>query len=219
MPRQKYIAKDGESLPGVTSILFDGGSADPLMFWAWRLGSEGKHFKAESAHAMRIGTAAHALVENTLHGKQVTEVREVEDPPSDGEMVVAEKCHDQFLRWQSDMGFEMVKTEMALVSERHRFGGCFDALFRKGDELIICDWKTSKAIYQKSVEQNCAYTGLFEENYPKRKISRAMVVCIDKSGLTYKHQSLDRKGLEEGWDVFLKSLALYKAKKAFKRFC
>jgi len=77
----------------------------------------------------------------------------------------AQQGYENYLRWQDDNRIEIVYQEMELVSAKHLYGGCPDAIGRDSrGQLCILDWKTSNGVYQDYLVQIAAYVILWEEN-------------------------------------------------------
>ncbi len=168
-----YIDPDDGAIkvPGVTSV---GGMTpkDYLMYWAakeaaeaavsnWDIVSElikrdpqGATDYLKNAHrrksgaASDLGTAAHDLFERLARG-------EVVNPRS---VHVDVKRH---VRWFSEflqeVQPEFLFLEETVWSDTNRYAGSFDAIAKVDGEVVIIDWKTSKAIYDSVALQLSAY--------------------------------------------------------------
>jgi hypothetical protein len=204
MPTQPggYRTRDGKRVPSNTTIVGKWKAADPMMWWSWNLAYEplmqarallkrwqaGESFNGEVASFLSLpddtfdykaardkagdaGTCCHEQVECRIHSK-----------PFDASLYSAETLErarpafEAFEEWAKGSKLEVVETEKALVSEKHRFGGTLDAMAIQG-KLSLLDWKTSNAIYGDYLVQLAGYAILWEENYPDRPIEGGFHLC------------------------------------------
>ena len=147
MPKNIYTTKGGTLVPGVTTIINQLDKPN-LVQWAWKLGKEGKDWKAERDSAGDIGTLVHELVLAHLSGEVVL--------LSDKDDVV-KKCFEKFASWQVGTPFNIELVEEPLVSEVYKFGGQPDLVYDYGGKLVVCDIKTSNGIYDSYWLQLAAY--------------------------------------------------------------
>lgn len=153
-----YHVKDGTRVPSVTTILGRFKEAGGLIHWAWELGKEGKDYRQVRDEAAASGTTAHEAVEAWANGQTI----ELTDER-------AKKSFEAFLEWANQTQLKIDETEVALVSEKHRFGGTLDAMLIRG-KRSLGDWKTSNAVYPEYLCQIAAYGILWEENFPEKPI-------------------------------------------------
>jgi hypothetical protein len=114
--------------------------------------------KLEASRAADAGTAAHAMFDAF--------VRKIEFDPSEFTPVQLEMARPAFeagKEWATQSRFEVVETEVSLVSEKHRFGGTRDGILVSG-RRAIGDVKTSRDIYPEMLLQLAAY-GLLDEEH------------------------------------------------------
>jgi hypothetical protein len=169
-----YKNSAGDRVPGVTTVL--GILAKPaLMRWAWQMGKDGKELDAVRQGAADIGTVAHALCEAHLRGMEL-----------DASNITPEalnKAETGFLRfldfWDKE-GLTVVRTELAMVSERMQVGGTMDVLAKRQDgRLVVVDLKTSKGIYDEMLVQVATYAAIYEEG-SQQKVDDVYIVRIGK---------------------------------------
>lgn len=202
-----YRTADRKRVPGVTTVL--GVINKPqLLKWAHQCGLDGEDFNKVRDKAADIGTIGHAMVEAHLRGMELDTSNLNPDHVSQ-----AENAFLKFLSWWDAEGFEVLETEVVLVSEVWRCGGTADIIARdRQGRIVLVDLKTGKGIYDEHLVQTSAYAEFYEENYqtPVDKI----VIC--------------RIGREECGDfeprevhnrpaqmlVFEYALGLYKARQA-----
>lgn len=158
-----YRTADGKRVPSVTTIISKFKESGGLIHWAWQLGIDGKDYRTERDKAADAGTLAHSLVEQWIKGRQLL-IEGDEDTTKK-----AFNAFNIFLEWAQQTKLQVTDTEVALVSEKHRFGGTLDAMLVNG-KLSLGDWKTSNAVYSDYLFQLAGYAILWEENHPNRPI-------------------------------------------------
>lgn len=212
MPTAKggYYTKAGERVPSVTTILSHCslGGCDGLIHWAVRLTKEGKDWEEVRDKAADAGTLAHGAFEAWAKGQEP-----VFDGPAD---VVkrARKAFEGFLQWAEQTKFKITHTELPLVSEQHRFGGCFDAIMMNG-KRYMGDHKTSGSVRSRFLYQIRAYGGLWEENYSDEPIHGYLLLRFDgEHGDFHQHQWGE---LDKAWEGFLMMRRLYEIEKEMKK--
>lgn len=208
MPTQHkgYFLADGTRVPSVTTILGRFKEAGGLIHWAWQLGKEGKDYREERDTAAGIGTIAHALVDDWIHGRMT----QLNYPPNER----AETAFNAFRQWADQTKFTVTHTEQPLVSEKYKFGGTFDAIMVNG-KRAMGDWKSSNALYPEYLCQIAAYGKLWEENYPGEPIDGGFVLCrFDKTYGDFTHKWWGE--LETAWKAFLCMRELYEYDKELK---
>ncbi len=198
-----YKTKAGERVPSVTTIL--GILNKPaLLDWAWRLGTEGKDYKAVRDNAGDIGTLAHYLILCELKGQKpdVTEYS-----PQDVDK--AETCLIKFYDWLKVNPIEPIFCEQAFVSEEYRYGGTLDCFAKRKDtgEVILLDFKTGKAIYAEMFYQLAAYENLLAEQ--GHRFDRTMVLRIGKEE-SEGFEVRDIGHLDKHFEVFKHCLGIYR---------
>lgn len=160
--KNHYFDKDGNKLLGVTSIIgnvISQGKHFGLMYWGCGLAEQGISWKDVMNDRARIGTLAHHMIEQDI----ADDFYDTEGY-TDKEIEIAKMCYELFSTWAREQeDFTVVASEMYMVSEKHGFGGTCDLLYRKGGQLILADYKTSKKCYEEHKVQQCAYKVLVEE--------------------------------------------------------
>ena len=199
MPAITYKNAEGKRLKGVTTILGNILAKPALVPWAYSRGKEGLPLYESRDKAASAGTHAHLMVECHLKG--------LPDPPTNGlaaELVdKAESCYLAFLEWEKAHSFQMVESEISLVSEKHQFGGTID-IGAIVNNLGIVDIKTSKGIYFSMLVQVAAYGKLYEENRDA-KIKGYHILRLGEQG-DFSHHYWPN--LDDEWDVFKACLTI-----------
>ncbi len=208
MPAIKYQLKDKTIVIGVTTAISNNlaWNKGNLMGWAYNQGKAGLPLRDQDA--LDIGTIAHKWVESDIKGK------EFKMPDISDEMKgKIENSFLAYLEWKDQVHFKLIKSELPLVSEEHRFGGTIDIIGEINGQQAIIDIKTSKEIYIDHRIQVSAYKKLYNENFdsPLTTISMVYILKLGKidGGFSY-HYLPD---LEKEWQIFLLLLQLEKYRK------
>lgn len=205
--RGGYRLADGTRVPSVTTILSRFKDAGGLIHWAWELGLDGKDYRAVRDDAATAGTLAHEAVERWIKGEPV-------GFPENAIGDKASKAFGAFVEWADQTQLKVTETELPMVSERHRFGGTFDAILVKG-KRAMGDWKTSNGLYPEYLIQVAAYAALWGENRPNEPIEGGFhVLRFDKNFGDFHHHYFGELG--EAWEAFQHMRALYDIDKNLK---
>lgn len=208
MPTRKYRLHDGTPVPGVTTIIGSnlGWNKSQLMYWAWQQGSQGLDFRKTAQTAADAGTLAHAFIEAELKGKTQPDTSNLPE-----EVVsLAETAYLAWLEWCQANNFQVLASELSLVSERYRFGGTLD-IARLRDKRVILDLKTSNGVYADHRIQVAAYGILWEENFPDEPIQGYEILRIGKERGEFAHYFFPELNAER--EAFLLLLRLHELKK------
>jgi len=156
---QAYKLASGVRVPGVTTIVGRWKDSGGLIHWAWQQGIDGKNYRETRDNAADAGGIAHDMIEADILGKPAPAF-----PQSNPEHVaLALKALGAFQTWRDQVKLEILETEVALISEQHRFGGTFDALALVAGKAVLLDWKTSNGVYGDYIAQVAAYRQLLRE--------------------------------------------------------
>jgi hypothetical protein len=210
MPTQRagYFLADGTKVPSVTTVLSRFKESGALMHWAWTQGKEGKDFREVRDIAADAGTMAHAAVDAWIHKQPFA---------FEGRPEIVDKAKmsfSAFLEWAEQTRLRATHTELPLVSERHRFGGTFDALL-VGNNRAMADWKCSNGVYGDYICQVAAYGMLWEENFPDEPITGGFhLLRFDKKYGDFHHHYWGE--LESAKRAFLLMRELYEIDKELK---
>ena len=169
-PKEGYKAKDGKKVPSVTTILSRFKESGGLVHWAWQLGKDGIDYRDMRDQAANAGTLAHDMVEQWIQGKDPAPDPVKASQIGEVQVAAAKTAFRAFLTWAEQSKLKVTHTELSLVSEKHRFAGCLDAMLVDG-ERSLGDWKTSNRIYGDYLMQLGAYGILWDENFPDMPIT------------------------------------------------
>ena len=225
MARAKpYYTLDKKRVPGVTTITGRFQDHGALMYWANQVGQgerdcddqpicqncgrrKGRGHREASKKAADVGTYAHALIENRVKGVTIDE--ELYDHLSPIQLEKANQCLDAFDRWFKSANVEIIETEMRLVSEKYKFGGMFDAVWRVDGRISLGDWKTSKGLYSDYLAQVCGGYLILIEEYDLWPIEQVDILRFSKETASFNHHSWPRSSLQPAINYFLTARKLY----------
>lgn len=205
-PYQGYYSASGDKLPGTTTICGIAKESGGLVQWAYKTGREHERLVAQGKDAPRhlydvvdraasIGTLAHECCEADIKGQPLPEI------PEDKKAAVM-TAYGQYQAWKSQTKIVIVESEVALVSEKHQFGGTLDFVCEIGGVLCLGDFKTSSAVYPEMLTQLAAYRELWNENKPERPITGpSHLLRISKEHGDFAHHSYG--DLSDAWEMFL----------------
>lgn len=167
--------------------------------------------------AAEAGTIAHNLVDLWIHSDPQTQKNLATQTPED--IAVVTKCDlleatqalsafSAFIEWESTNEFQLLETEVSLVSEKYNYGGTLDCLgYISGSKFILLDWKTSKRLYAEYIVQLSAYGNLWNENW-EPSVNEYHLVRFDKQTAAYHHTQFS--DLSEAFSMFLKLRDCYR---------
>jgi hypothetical protein len=177
-PKAGYHLKSGEKVPGVTTII--GGqlawSKPALLYWAWDQGRQGKDFRETKDDAADVGTRVHALIEMEMRGQTPTEI------PVDCESSLL-----AFYEWREAFRLQCTGSEIALTSEKYRYGGTIDYPVLVSGRRCILDLKTSKGVYPDHRIQLAAYGQLWDEAHPDDPVTGYHLLQVGKENGSFGH--------------------------------
>ena len=155
---QVYKTKDGQRVPGVTTIL---GILDKpaLKYWANKIGLLGIEVNKYVDELADIGTLTHYRVECEFAGRQA----DLSDY-SANQINLSDNSMLSFYDWQKAHKIEPISNELQLVSEEYGYGGTCDIYCLLDGKKTLIDLKTGKAIYDDHLLQVSAYRFLLIEN-------------------------------------------------------
>ncbi len=177
MPRPKsgYFTKDGRKVPGTTTITGRFKDSGALIWWANQCGLAGKTTQETLKAAGDAGSCGHEMIDCHTHGKVFDESKwplEIRKQ--------AEHAFLGYLEWAQQTNLKLEASEVALVSERHLFGGTFDASMISGQRCLL-DYKSSGGIYTDMLIQVAgAYSLLWQEHYPDKPLHGIDLLRISK---------------------------------------
>jgi hypothetical protein len=207
-----------DKVPGVTSIL----NMLPkpfLQYWSAKMVAEFavENFSAYSALIMNgqkqaaidvlkgaprrytqgradIGSEVHDLYERLSRGEDIGQVHPDYQP-----------YIDHFNRWVDRFQPEFLFNEETVWSDKHRYAGSFDFIAKVEDEIVVGDFKTTKATYPEVALQLSAYRFADRivrpdgNSVPLPAITGGAVFHVNDQGAEFIPVNVE----EEVFDVFL----------------
>jgi hypothetical protein len=208
MPTAIYRLKDGFRVPSVTTVNSIGKESGGLIHWAWNLGMEGRDYRKVRDDAAESGNVGHALVEAAITGKEPVF-------PTDGAAALGMQAFEAYKHWQSQSRIKWTDTELALVSEKYKFGGTIDAIGVEQGANTYCvgDWKTG-GLYPEHLCQMAAYGRLFEEA-TGHAVGSYHLCRFNRDTGDFAHAYF--QNLDDAWEAFLLKRRLYDLQAALKK--
>lgn len=167
---------------------------------------------AKSKKGKEIGTQIHEVIQGFIETGEAKVQTQYQD-----EVMNALKS---FMLFRKDMPeIRLMKAEMALTSEKHRFNGTIDCI----GEGILVDWKTGECkdkeqppIYDEYKYQVAAYVHLYNE-VNGASIEKAIIVAVAKDKISYNTHHMDKAEIESCFnEVFLPSLQILNHQRRMK---
>ena len=129
--------------------------------------------KKEMNEAGSIGTHVHKHIEDYIHGKEISQIYDER----------ISNAFNEFKKWYDQQSnLEIVSTEQVCFSRKHKFVGTYDALFKRDNEYVIFDWKTSNNIYDNFYIQVGGLYALALEEQLGIKIKTGVIVNCSRDG-------------------------------------
>lgn len=196
-----YKNKNDKEIPSVTTIIGEnlGWGKEALMKWASVKKLNYEEIRDNSAS---IGTITHEMIHCYLTKKPFPMFVEY----SKEQINEAKDKFNRFLEWEKGNPFQLIASEILLVSEKYQYGGTIDiiGILNIDNNLSIIDIKTSNWVWPEMLIQIAAYGKLWEENN-KTKIQAYYILNIDR---LYGFKYLDNE-----FDIFLNLLNIAKKRK------
>jgi hypothetical protein len=216
-PKAGYYVGD-QKVPGVTTLIGRFKDSGGLLHWAFDQGKAAQRGEIANLYdkrdsAAEAGTLAHSLVEAKIHGLPLPDLLSYPKEIA----LQATQGYENYLRWQEDNKIEIVHQETEMVSAKHLFGGCLDAIGKNSrGELCILDWKTSNGVYPDFMIQIAAYDRLWAENHPDMPLTGGFhLLRFAKEHADFAHHYWSE--LDVAWEQFLLFRKAYDLDKIIKK--
>lgn len=202
---QRYKTSNGEPCVGVTTVL-SVMNKPSLIAWANRLGLDGYDVNKYVDALANIGTLIHFLVE--------CDIKNIQPDLNDytpNEVKTAQTSFLKWKEWRSRNSFELIASELQIVSDELKVGGTCDIYAIVNGKKTVLDIKTSKACYSEQRTQVVAYKKLLEEN-GTIQVEDCRIIRIGRD----ENEGFDDiliGGHNLHWERFLACLKLYRANK------
>lgn len=209
---QIYKLKDGTRVPGCTTIT---GVMDKpaLVGWANKLGLQGIDSSKYVDDLASVGTLAHKKIENHICKILGLPMDEDYSDFTPNQMSLSDNAVLKFFKWEGENKVDYIASELQMVSEKYRYGGCCDIYASVNGKKTLIDLKTCKAIYGEHFTQVVGYKMLLEENgYPVEDVRILRIGRDESEGFDDKSVPL----VEVHQKRFLVCLELYNLNKQLK---
>lgn len=225
--KHRFWNKEGEplvSVTGATGIIDKSGA---LMGWAikmmglhleknWRpdkiytkderdelIALAKKEYRWIKKEAADIGTEIHEWASNWILGKEPA-------MPKNKKVLNGVKA---FLKFQKENKVKWLESERVVYSRKHKYAGFLDAVGRFGKDLVLVDFKSSKAFYDDMRFQVAGYDIAFTEESGKA-FDRQLIARFGKEDGEFEIKELNLTDKDK--EVFLACLAIKKRLKELK---
>lgn len=207
----RYRTKDGEIVPGITTIAKIVDDPQNLISWANRIGLQNIELHKYVDELATIGTLTHYLIE-CFFRKESPDL----DDYTPNQVEQAQVCFNKFLVWEETNEIEIIDMEVELVSEEHRFGGRGDIFCIFNGEMTYIDFKTAKWCFLAHKVQSVANAKVYEE-VKKVKVPGARILRVGRSPAEgFEDIVIDHSLHERMWHMFLNARKIYEDRKFFK---
>jgi hypothetical protein len=208
-----YKNSKGVVVPSCTTLL-QVLNTPSLLYWANKIGREGKYYSSEMAKASRIGTLTHALIEKYFKG-HVDDLQEKLSACYDNEKIQAFKAFKNFQNWADENEFELLGSELQLVSDTYNYGGTIDYYGLINGVLMIMDFKTSNYFNKKMFLQLAGYRQLLiEHGYD---VDAVMILKLSKTEDKFEIKRKEADELDDYFKLFKFCIATHKVNERIEK--
>ncbi len=215
-PSKGYKDKEGQKVPGTTTVIGRFKESGALIAWAYNRGKEGLELYESRDKAAELGTIVHESVEKYIRKEFILYDK---TKLSDEDLTQIRSAFEAFQEWFESNNFEIISQEEQLVSEVYKFGGTPDAVAKdsKG-RIVLLDWKTSNGVYQDFLYQLGFYRILWNENHPDNPLTGGSHLCrFSKENGDFAHYYFPN--LDEAERAAVLMVELYNIDKQLKKRC
>ena len=193
------------SYPSVTQIL---GVLRKPALEMWFKYHTSKFCDEESKKGLEVGTQIHEAIKSNI---EQTEVKVTTEYPE--EVMTALRSFMLFKKENPEIKLNF--SEIPMTSIKYHYNGTMDVIGTINNELIVGDWKTSKAkdkdkpdLYDEYFYQVSAYCYLYNE-INKTEIRKAFIVSLAKDKIAYNLKFFKEVEIIESFhEVFLPCLRI-----------
>lgn len=170
--------------------------------------------------AAERGTKIHKAIEDFNNGLPVYWFEKKKVKLEDGTEAEVEvkmfddhewKCVCRYMDWKSKYKPVFKKLEMELYSKTYGFAGTADAIAKIGSSTYICDWKSSKDVFEKYKLQVAAYHYAYREMTGETPDGGLILsVRYEKNKEGWKAEMLDSAEIDYWFKRFQTRLQMFK---------
>lgn len=204
----QYLSSiDGTPFVGTTTAL--GMKSKPYLYnWYNKLGLDGVVGHEYLRKLAEIGSLGHSFIE---HDVKCIEIDLSDYTPAQVE--IGRSILNKWLEWKSKNNFELIGSEMQLVSEEYKYGGTIDLYGKVNGKFSIIDIKSSDKIYDEHLTQTVAYRQLAIEN--GKQVDECRILKFSRNPKdTYEEKVVG--DWKPHWRVFKACVELYYASKSLE---
>jgi hypothetical protein len=212
MPPKIYRNAAGKRVPAVSTVLTPyAPGKEYLMHWAWNEGREGRDYRETRDQLADVGTYAHEAIEADIKGLPYNMDKIPWVDQQEHDRVAA--CLSAWKVWKETTSFQLLGSEVELVSERYQYGGTIDITQVKG-VYALTDLKTGRARINHLV-QISAYRNLWNENHPDKQVGACYLLLLGREDGSFKwHYYPD---LSQAFEIFLRLRDIYDLQKPVEK--
>ena len=182
----QYRTAKGEKVPGASTIGKISEDSGALIHWSWDLGMKGIDYKKHRDELGEAGTLTHARIQADLQGLDLAP--QYFEEYSRRVWKISEASFESWLAYKARRSWEPEMLEVALVSDKYKFGGTMDFFGILDGILTVADWKTSDWIFDSFRIQLAGYKILLEE--AGWEVKEGLILRLDRgagTGFTEDH--------------------------------
>jgi len=194
---QRFYQRKKEYYPSVTYILNSFPKEKFFEEWLKQVGYNSNYIVHKAATE---GTQTHYLIEQYLEGKEINWLDDYGKPKySEDVWSMFLKFTDFWSRYKP----ELVKSEILLYSDTHKYAGTCDLIVRIYGVLWLLDIKTSNVLHKAYDLQLSAYSKAWDE-LTGEKIQKVGIIWLKST----KRSHSDKKMQGIGWEVVQPELSI-----------
>jgi len=197
----KMYELNGFEYPSVTSIIHLISLNDGLMQWANYMGFKRKDIKAIQNESTAFGTLMHEYLRGEVDPRYTKRI-----PYNVFEAKRINDVLDNFRPKYQKSKLKTIDTEMTIISPSMGYGGTLDWLCEKDNEIILSDFKTSKAVHSTMFLQLGAYSLLLKKE-KNIIVDKASIIIANKNKCAF--YPINRVTLDLYEDLFKMLLSFF----------
>lgn len=213
-----YVGEDGNYYPSATTILDAYPKGAEYYAWLKKVGEDSDTIRDEAG---RRGSVVHDLTERYDQGE---EIKLMDENGYIGFKMNEWAMFERYVEFRRRFSFEIVHTEMNLISPTLGFAGTLDRVIEMNGEKILLDIKTSNAIYSSYWLQVAAYEQLITDVQGFNPIDKVAILWLNAKtrtegaskkdsvqGLGWQLITRKEEETEKDWKLFQATFQLWKA--------
>jgi len=114
-----------------------------------------------------------------------------------------------YMEWHAESAPEFIELETELYSKEWGYAGTVDAIAKIGGNLVICDWKSGKDVYDKYRLQIAAYWNAYREMTGKECDAAVILAVGARTRKGWKAVTMNSEDLESWFKKFQTRINFY----------